>query len=132
MIYLDRHVMTPHEFGVEIERICEEYENKLEIADQYIRKIKKDIKNEAKQWKDEEFEQLKEQEQLTYGRFIYPQEMERWQIFCVKHNKCRYKYHANDVLLPYVMPSHGSLRTVFAAYCPICDEKEDITYYEGW
>lgn len=132
MIYLSKDVMTPHEFGLEVERVCKEYEDKLEIMDQYVRKVKEDIKTEARRWKDEEFEQLEEREKLTYGQFTYPQEMERWQLFCKKHNKCRYTYHANDALLPYIMPSYGCSGTVFAAYCPICDEKEDITYYKGW
>lgn len=131
MIYLDRHVMTPHEFGVEIERICEEYENKLDIANQYIKKVKKDIKAEARKWKDEEFEQLEEREKLVYGSFDYPQEMERWQAFCKKHEKCHRHYKIAGKI-PYIIPYGTGIGTIYTAVCQVCGEKEDITYTEGW
>ncbi len=64
---------------------------------------------------------------LMYRSFNSEIEKTRFASFLCRHcNHCK----ASEV--PYLIPYETPLGTGYDAYCPGCEEKEDITDYSAW
>jgi hypothetical protein len=123
---------TPQTFAQQVQEIMENYQARAERAEKFAAKTREEIKTEARRWKEEAFEQLEERDKLVYGRFDFPQEMERWKQFCDKHKACCSTFKANGGKMPYIIPYGTGIGTIYTAVCQVCGEKENITYSEGW
>lgn len=123
---------TPQTFAQQVQEIMENYQARAERAEKFAAKTLDEIENAAKQLNQDKIESFKRQASLVYGRFDFPQEMERWKAFCKKHEACRLNTKIDGGKMPYIIPYGTGIGCCYTAVCQACGEKEDITYSEGW
>lgn len=123
---------TPQTFAQQVQEVMEHYQARAERAEKFAAKTKEEIKIAANELNQKEIKCLKEELNLSYGHFSFPQEMERWQQFCKKHETCRLTYKINGGKIPYIISYDTGVGFCYLAVCQVCGEKEDITYSEGW
>ena len=122
----------PEQIGNYVKDAIQHYKTRAETAEKYAAKTRKEIEEAAEKVQKGEILYLKNKAKLTYGTFDFPQEMEKYQKFNKQHEHCCSTSKANYGRLPYVIPYYTGLGTIFTVVCPICQEKKDITYIEGW
>ena len=123
---------TPQTFAQQVQDILEQYQNRTEQAEQFAAKTREEIDIAAAKKNQEQIQQLKNKLSLVYGTFDFPEEKERWDNFCKKHEACRVKYKIDSGKMPYIIPYGTGIGCCYTAVCQACGEKEDITYSEGW
>lgn len=123
---------TPQTFAQQVQEVMEHYQVRAERAEKFAVKTKEEIKTAANELNQEEIKYLKEELNLSYGHFSFPQEMERWRQFCKKHEACRLTYKIDGGKMPYIISYDTGVGFCYLAVCQVCGEKEDITYSEGW
>ena len=123
---------TPQTFAQQVQDILEQYQNRTEQAEQFAEKTREEIDIAAAKKNQEQIQQLKNKLSLVYGTFDFPEEKERWDSFCKKHEACRVKYKIDGGKMPYIIPYGTGIGCCYTAVCQACGEKEDITYSEGW
>ena len=97
------------------------YSYKDGIAESIVRKdYEKQINN------------LKEQLNLSYGKFSSQKELEAYHDFEKRHMHDRLTSRYNGGRAPYLIPTGNGIGTVLKVVCPICNESEDITDIGAW
>lgn len=123
---------NPQEISQLVEAALEYYQRKAQVADKYAAKTRAEIQALAKQENQDKINYLEHKLTLVYGSFNFSAEQERWHEFQRQHDSCRATYKINSGKMPYVIPYGTGIGTIFTAVCPVCGEKKDISYSEGW
>ena len=86
------------------------------------------IKNEF----EAEIKYLKEQLNLSYGRFASQKEKDAYNDFEHRHMHERQYLKIQSGKAPYLIPTGTGIGTYLEVVCPICGEKENITDMGVW
>lgn len=105
----------------EIERLQEE-----------CKRLKADAKKTVSQEYEKQISALEKMLHLSYGEFASERELAAYNRFVDEHLIEREGHKYDGGRVPYIIPNHTGIGTIFKVKCPICGEEKDITDSEAW
>jgi rubrerythrin len=96
------------------------------------KRLKEDAKKIVSQEYEKQIASLEKRLQLSYGEFNSQRELDAYNKFVNEHLIEREEHKCNGGRVPYIIPNHTGIGTIFKVKCPICGEEKDITDSEAW
>ena len=108
------------------------YEEKVEELKKKNKQLYEDAESIVRKDYEKQINNLKEQLNLSYGKFSSQKELEAYHDFEKRHMHDRLTSRYNGGRAPYLIPTGNGIGTVLKVVCPICNESEDITDIGAW
>ena len=108
------------------------YEEKVEELIKRNKQLYTDAEFTVRKDYEKQIASLEEKLQLSYGEFSSQRELDAYNKFVNEHLIEREEHKCNGGRVPYVIPNHTGIGTIFKVKCPICGEEKDITDSEAW
>lgn len=106
-------------------------DNYLKAIDN-MKKSKEEIKAEVNNEYEEENKYLRSQLNLSIVSLSSEAELEAYNQFVKKHERCRLKYKVDGGKMPYVIQQGNGLGCCTTVYCQVCGASKDITDSSVW